>query len=355
MALFVRHENKYQCTCHHGIDDFILTFDIDPYIDEFDKMKYVYNHENEVLSNFDVVIPVFHKNQSLALSLIGGTTDDANIIEKLQFIITITNIIAVAIENKRLFKQHLEQELFKNQMIFAMQIQNKLMPTEFIANQYIDLHGYYQPKHEVGGDYYDYITISEEEIFLTVADISGKGVAAALLMSNIQAILRTLLKRTQKISDILDEINQSINALMEGEKFASMFLAKYNMKTGTLNYLNAGHNPPLLINGEDKINLDANLSFLGSTEENPVVEEQEISIKNEAVLLMYTDGLTEIINSDEELFSMEYIEPIVERSKELNAFNINAELVKQAKSFAAKSDFLDDLTLFTCKFYRKND
>lgn len=354
MALFVISEDRssYQCVTAHGIDDYIFHLDIMPFIHYFDKMKYVYNHENEVISKFDVAIPVFHKSNFLALSLIGGTAQENDILPKLQFIITITNIITVAIENKRLFRKHLNQEMLRKEMMFAMQMQSRLMPTSFDRTDMIDIHGYYQPKLQVGGDYYDYIVLSEEKVLICIADISGKGVAAALLMSNIQAILRTLLKRTNDISFILKDINDTIIDLMGGDKFASMFLAIYHKSVSRLEYLNAGHNPPLFLNGEtDSFNLlDATSSFLGSTSSWPDVQAKSLIIPPQSILVLYTDGLTEIENSEKEYFDIDQIKLVLNNNKHSTALNINGQIVKEAKQFAANEAFLDDLTLLSCKF-----
>ena len=353
MALFVSKEDGYECVTHHGVREYIVRFDISPFVKDFDKMKYVYNHENEVISEFDVVIPVFHKNQSLAFSLIGGTSDDGDLLERLQFIITITNIIAVAIENKRLFKQQVEQEVLRQEMIFAMNMQNRLMPKDFLKNEFVDIHGFYKPKLDVGGDYYDIVSTSDKEILLAIADISGKGVAAALLMSNIQAILRTLIKRTRQLNDILSEINATIHEMLGGDRFASMFIARYDVEKQKLFYVNAGHNPPLLLSQdqkEDSLLLEATSPVLGSVVALEEQEEKAIDVKKGMQLLMYTDGLTEIMNSKESFFNIEIIEQLLRENCLMNSKDVINLLLSEARDFAARQEFVDDLTLLTCKF-----
>jgi sigma-B regulation protein RsbU (phosphoserine phosphatase) len=316
-------------------------------------MKYVYNHENEVIAEFDVVIPVFHKDQSLAFSFIGGTTGDGDLLERLQFIITITNIIAVAIENKRLFKRQVEQEILRQEMIFAMNMQNRLMPSEFLKDEFVDIHGFYKPKLDVGGDYYDIVSTSEKEILLAIADISGKGVAAALLMSNIQAILRTLIKRTGHLNEILSEINATIHEMLGGDRFASMFLARYDVHSQKLYYVNAGHNPPLLLSGkknEDSQFLEATSPVLGSVVALEEQKEQVLNVRRGMQLLMYTDGLTEIMNKEKSFFNIEIIEQLLRDNCHLDSRDIIHFLLAEARDFAANQDFVDDLTLLTCKF-----
>jgi sigma-B regulation protein RsbU (phosphoserine phosphatase) len=352
MALFIAEDDQYECVTSHGIGEYIVHFDIRPFIEDFSKMQYVFNHKNEVISQFDVVIPVFHKNQSLAFSLIGGASGEGDIIERLQFIITITNIIAVAIENKRLFKQQVERELLKQEMNLAMSMQKKLMPSHFPCRENIRFHGFYKPKLDVGGDYFDIIEHSEEEIIFTIADISGKGVAAALLMSNIQAILRTLVKRNIGLSEILKELDETISEMMEGDKFASMFVAKYNQKKKLLSYVNAGHNPPLIhyLNQEKPSELlEATSSVLGSMSSYDSIKEHDVHISDPAILIMYTDGLTEIMNADGAFYSIEMIDKMIGTKKRLSSKQINEDIINEAKKFAAKDVFLDDLTLLTCK------
>ncbi len=353
MALFVSKEEGFECATHHGVQEYIVRFDIGPFVEDFDKMKYVYNHENEVISEFDIVIPVFHKDHSLAFSFIGGTSGDGDLIERLQFIITITNIIAVAIENKRLFKRQVEQEVLRQEMMFAMNMQNRLMPSEFLQNEYVDIHGYYKPKLDVGGDYYDIVSTSDREILVAIADISGKGVAAALLMSNIQAILRTLIKRTRDLNEILSEINANIHEMLGGDRFASMFLVRYDVQNQKLFYVNAGHNPPLLLNHgkiKDSQLLEATCPVLGSVVALEDREEIEINVQKGMQLLMYTDGLTEIMNKEGAFFNINIIEQLLKEHCPLNSADVINLLLSEARDFAAKQDFVDDLTLLTCKF-----
>lgn len=353
MALFVSSDDGYECATHHGVPEFIVRFDIGPYIKDFDKMKYIYNHESEVISAFDIVIPVFHKDRSLAFSLIGGPSGDSDLLERLQFIITITNIIAVAIENKRLFKRHVDQEVLRQEMMFAMNMQNRLMPSEFLKNKYVDIHGFYKPKLDVGGDYYDIVSTSDREILLAIADISGKGVAAALLMSNIQAILRTLIKRTRNLNEILSEINATIHEMLGGDRFASMFLARYDVQGKKLYYVNAGHNPPLLLTNsknEDSQLLEATSPVLGSVVALEKQKEREIDLQKGMQLLMYTDGLTEIMNREESFFNIDIIEQLLRDNCHMDSRDVIHLLLAEARDFAAKQDFVDDLTLLTCKF-----
>jgi sigma-B regulation protein RsbU (phosphoserine phosphatase) len=143
------------------------------------------------------VIPVYHKKYPIAFTFIGENLIDAedDVYEPIRFVAAITNIIAVAIENKRLFKKQLEQERLKRELELAVQVQNMLIPGVLPHTAEFEFDGVYHPHEGVGGDYYDFIELGEREMAFCIADISGKGIAAALLMSNFQASLHSLINR----------------------------------------------------------------------------------------------------------------------------------------------------------------
>ena len=151
--------------------------------------------EQTQIKSFEIIIPVFHKSKPLAYLLIGDLEDKVEVspaIKHLNFVQTITNIIVVAIENKKLAKKSILQAALKKEMEFASQMQSMLFPSILPNDAQLNAAAFYLPQQEVGGDYYDFIWLNANEFAFCVADVSGKGVPAALLMSNFQANLRVL-------------------------------------------------------------------------------------------------------------------------------------------------------------------
>ncbi|HTF05687.1 MAG TPA: SpoIIE family protein phosphatase, partial [Bacteroidia bacterium] len=194
--------------------------------------------------SFEIIIPVFHKAQPLAYVLIGDLNEDENgmsaSIKHLPFVQTLTNIIVVAIENKKLFRENLKRAAMHRELELAWEVQRMLFPEKLPHNEFLDMDAIYLPHQSVGGDYYDFIQLNENEVAFCVADVSGKGVPAALLMSNFQASLQILLRHITDLSELVHELNHKVIRNSKGEKFITLFIARYNTVTRTLTYINAG-------------------------------------------------------------------------------------------------------------------
>ncbi|MFW5850752.1 MAG: PP2C family protein-serine/threonine phosphatase [Bacteroidota bacterium] len=253
---------------------------------------------------FDVIIPVFHKDEPVAYVLIGDIDEEQQgispIIKHLKFIQTITNIIVVAIENKRLYQESLEKEVLRKELEVASKMQSMLIPStdSLPKNPYLNVATYYKPHSQVGGDYYDFMALNEQEFGFCIADVSGKGVSAAILMSNFQANLRALFKSKLSLINMVKELNELVNASAHGEKFITFFIAKYNVKNKSIQYINAGHNPPLLLHKEKQsmVYLTNGCVGLGMFEEIPTIRVGTVHVNSGDKLVCYTDGLIEAEN-----------------------------------------------------------
>ncbi|GAH85372.1 unnamed protein product, partial [marine sediment metagenome] len=221
---------------------------------KYSEITFVPSGEDNILKAFDIIIPVLNNNVHLAFVLIGDIDEEGEgvspVIKHLNFIQTISNIIIVAIENIRLFNESLRQEAIKKELELASKMQTMLIPDnrELPQNNKIFVTGFYLPHYDVGGDYYDCILLNEEEIGFCIADVSGKGISAALLMSNFQANLRALFTHEISLVSLVEKLNERVIHSAAGEKFITLFVARYNYNTKILQYINAAHNPPVLYN-----------------------------------------------------------------------------------------------------------
>jgi len=203
----------------------------------------------------------------------------------------------------------------------------------------------------VGGDYYDFIRLNENEIAFCMADVSGKGVAAALLMSNFQANLRILFNHTTSLADLVKELNAKVMANAKGEKFITLFIAKYNMVTRVLNYINAGHNPPLISSGKNTNLLKIGCTGLGMFEELQKVKEGIINVSPKTTILCYTDGVVELENNNGKEFGIENLTKTLIENPNLDMTNLNQLVVKKLNNHKENQPYIDDITLFSCRLF----
>jgi sigma-B regulation protein RsbU (phosphoserine phosphatase) len=224
------------------------------------------------------------------------------VLKHLNFIQTISSIIIVAIENIRLFNESLRQEALKKELELAAKMQKMLIPdnSQMPKNPKVIVNGFYFPHYEVGGDYYDCIRLCETKTGLCIADVSGKGISAAILMSNFQASLRALFTCDIELEILVKKLNSIVVANAAGEKFITLFVARYDHKSRLLEYINAAHNPPVLYNtvSGEILNLKTSCVGIGMLDEIPSVEKSEIKIKDFSKIVCYTDGLSELKYAD---------------------------------------------------------
>lgn len=345
-------DKEWTLAMSHGIE-------LDP---EFDPNKLttikdilvLSGHEDSYLNKFGVVVPVFHKSKPLAYLLMddfdGEKIEVSPIIKHLSFIRTLTNIVIVAIENKKLYKENIRQAAVNRELELASKMQSMLFPDALPHNQSLDVDAFYKPHHVVGGDYYDFIELSKDEIAFCMADVSGKGVSAALLMSNFQANLRALIQRSGSLFDLLVELNQKVIQSAHREKYITLFIAKYHLRTRRLNYINAGHIPPLIVSKGKVTELTNGATVLGMFDELPSIQEGNLSVDPNSFLLCYTDGLIEVENSDNEAFGINRLKSTVLRSTGSDISNSIQSIYQAADNFRGDKDYPDDITLLGLRF-----
>ena len=312
--------------------------------------------ENNKLLYYDFIIPVFHDKTPIAYVLFGDVDEEKEgvspTIKHLHFIQTLTNVIFVAIENKRLYENSLKQERMKRDMELASKMQQMLIPNTdlFPKNDKISVDSFYLPHYEVGGDYYEFQKLSDEEYFFCVADVSGKGIPAAILMSNFQASLKALLNSDISLSLLVNKLNERVVESAQGEKFITVFVGKYNVVTRKLNYINAGHNPPFLYDKDKKqlTELKDGCPGIGMLDEIPFINEGMIHIANPSKLICFTDGLTELENDQKEEIGLAELEKCM-----TNNFKVEQNFECLQTSLKLKKDnpaLFDDITILGIDF-----
>ncbi len=353
MALYIQSEKGWECISYIGISKKMTEMDLSKKLVEYERLRMLEGNEtHELIKEFDVVIPVLHKEQPIAYTFIGGFEEDEDMYNKVQFITTITNIIAVAIENKRLFKQQIEQERYNREMELAGDMQHLLIPDHLPDNEFYQLDSIYKPHQSVGGDYFDYVEFEDGTLVFCIADIAGKGLAAALLMANFQANFHSILMASTKLETFVRELNTSLFRITKGDKHLTFFIGVYKRDTGKLTYCNAGHNPPVLFSKNRMDTLREGCTILGSFPEIPFMDLGEVLITEDTTILTYTDGLTDMQNDAEAYFDEEALLDFVKDKTALSAKIFNQELMNRIEVFKGRQNYPDDFTVLTCKIFK---
>lgn len=312
-------------------------------MDEFEECEF---HE------FDLVVPVAHKSTTLSLVFVGGLNYNQNNEreDSIKFIQALSNIIIVAIENKKLVRKQLHQEAFRKELEIASDVQQFLFPERLPYTEVLKMEASYLPHDLVGGDYYDYVPINKNQFLICVADVSGKGIPAALMMSNFQASLRTLLRQTPNLKEIVEALNYQVMENTKGEKFITFFGAIYDISLKTMVYVNAGHNPPILIDKKNGIRLlEEGSTVLGAMNPLPFMNEGFVTDLDDFMLFAYTDGLTETINEDNEEFGLQSLLNYFEKNSNKDIRTIHQDIIVALDGFKGKNGYRDDITMLSCR------
>lgn len=345
---------EWTCILKYGVGKDYNHLVFEPELLDIKEIETISYSKGNLSKRFEIVIPVYHKKTPLAFVLLGDLDEKkiemSSAIKHLPFIQTLTNVMIVAIENKKLYKSSIQKATIQKELELAQGMQKLLFPTNLPNIEELEMNALYLPHQQVGGDYYDVIWINEVELVFCLADVSGKGVAAALLMSNLQAALRVLLKYTQNLTEIVIDINQLICDNAKGEKFISLFIAKYNIGTRKLSYINAGHNSPILLNNNQIISLDKGCTLLGISNPLLALETDALLVSPQSILFAYTDGLTDTVNSNDDSLSIEEIKNILINNKQSNCEFINKAVLYYLEEFKGEMPFIDDIAMLTCKF-----
>jgi len=302
--LIIKRSDTWECLLNGGFPKHFETIDVESRLLKITEIAY--DPEDMGFEGVDIIIPVFNNNVHLAFVFIGDIDEEAEgmspVLKHLNFIQTISSIIIVAIENIRLFTRSLLQEAIKKELELASRMQKLLIPdnSHMPKNPGLVVNGFYFPHFEVGGDYYDCIKLSETKTGFCIADVSGKGISAAMLMSNFQASLRALLTQDIELEMLIKKLNSIVTVNAAGEKFITFFIARFDHESSVLEFINAAHNPPVLYNTATREirHLMASCVGLGMIDEIPVVEKSEIIIREYSKIVCYTDGLSELKGED---------------------------------------------------------
>lgn len=334
-------------------------FDVNAAVDavsRFKEITIVESSSNALLNEFDVVVPVFHEKQAIAYLLLTGLEHQKlhlkETLTNVNFIQTIVNVVVMAIQNRKMIKMEIAQQTIKKEIELASILQNMLFPSDLPSNVKMDISAKYIQRHKIGGDYYDFIPLEDDNYAMCIADVSGKGISAAMLMSNFQASVRTLFNYQRfELDFLIKELNKTVIRSSKGEKFITFFIALFNAKTRELTYVNAGHNYPILTNGKKHELLTEGTIGLGMLDDLPFISVGKRVLSNNTTLMLYTDGVVELPNVNGEHFELDRLVKLVHNFYPLKMEDMNNLIFSKLDEWRENNDLVDDTAIFSCRFF----
>lgn len=354
LMLFER-TDKWQRVLAYGTDGRSDSIDVEQLFSSYKDIQVIGSEEAGSLGAFDVAVPVYHRDRPLAFLLIGDIDEEEQrmspTVKYLNFIQTLTNLIVVAMENKRLAQQELQQERDKRELELAAEMQNMLVPRELPNTERIAAAAWYQPHRQVGGDYYDLIALDKDRWMVCVADVSGKGMSAALLMSNFQATLHaSFTAGVQDLEPLMHRLNERVQASARGERFITLFLGIIDLATRSMRFVNAGHNPPMLYHAGGITPLNDGSIALGMLQNLPFMKVGLVELPKDSTLLCYTDGIVEQEDLHGNAFETEPLERVLRDLAQASPEQVIANIKTAFGSHRGTVPYLDDIALLTCRF-----
>ncbi|MFQ5865529.1 MAG: GAF domain-containing SpoIIE family protein phosphatase [bacterium] len=256
---------------------------------------------------------------------------------------------AQVIENARLYEEEKQLRYFEQQLEMAHNIQIGLLPKKSPQIECIDLAGKSIPAKIVGGDYFDFIELTDDRLGVALGDVSGKGIPAALLMSNLQATLRGQALINSSCKECIDQANYLLYTNTDPEKFVTLFYGVLDCKNKTMHYVNAGHNFPFLLDHRGKfVQLEIGGVVMGMFPDYPF-EEGQLQLRSGEIIVMYSDGVTEAENEQEDQFGEKRIKQIVRQYRHSSAKEIIEKICESVDEFTGSIEQADDITLVVLK------
>ncbi len=310
------------------------------------------SQEREWLEGHDIALalPLASRNRMIGFLAVGMKRTrqdfeaaDVEVLRSLSF------QVAVAGENLRLLEENIDKQRMENELSMARKVQEGLLPATMPDTPGLEVFGTSLSCLEVAGDYFDVINIDENRTVLAIGDVSGKGAGAAMLMSNLQASIRTAVKIGADLKQMIEQINDLIFDNTEAHQFITFFAGIYDKSTSKFDYVNAGHNPPLLVKKDGSLALFEGGGLILGALSDMTYDQESIKLDKGDLLFLYTDGLSEAENPEGDMYDEERVEEFVIRNRDMGIDDMVDLLASEVGEFMNGVERKDDLTLLIAK------
>ncbi len=256
---------------------------------------------------------------------------------------------ATVIENARLYEKEKLLLSLKEEMKLARNIQLNLLPSRLPEIEGYEISGISLPAKEVGGDYYDLLKLSETKYAFCLGDLTGKGLPAAMLMSNLQATLRGQARNCDTPANCISRCNELLYHSTEPDRFATLFYGIIDPEKDCIVYCNAGHEPPVLIKSSgETVEVRESGLLLGAFPDYPY-KQDEFRMETGDSLIIYSDGITEAMNSAEEEFSISNLIPLLVENNKLSPDYLSEKIIDAVRTHSGPTEQSDDMTVLIIK------
>jgi phosphoserine phosphatase RsbU/P len=269
--------------------------------------------------------------------------------EHLDILTTLASVASIRVENARLLEERFEKERIKNELELATEIQQSFQPSAPPIMPGYEFQGISFSCYEIGGDYYDFIPQNDGNMLIALGDVSGKGTAAALLMSSLHAAIHAQVAANTPLHQTIKSVNQYLAENTPSNRFVTLFIAQLDPQTGILNYINAGHNPPLIGHANGEVQLLASgglpLGILPMAE----FEVGQTKLESGESLVIYSDGVSEANNLNGDEFGMERLMQVISKNLHASAAGLRDKVESALSAFTQTAPANDDITLVIVK------
>lgn len=297
-----------------------------------------------------VIVPMTLRDEVRGILLLGEKMNKSDYSDSdLEFLYSLGNVAIISLENTRLFQEAIEKQRMEDELLIAKEIQQGLLPKSVPEHKCLDISAVNISSKIVGGDYYDVIRLTEDSFVFAIADVSGKGTPASLLMASIHAMFHTLIPLGMPLSELVKRMNDLIYDNTLNDRFITFFCGILDVKTKSFKYVNAGHNLPILLKGNGNIvRLDKGGVLLGIAKENITYEEGFVNLVSGDLLYIFTDGVTEAMNSENVEFGENRLLKILKDYKALPSKEIQNIIIDSIKNYCGENQS-DDITMLIVK------
>ena len=269
--------------------------------------------------------------------------------DHLKVLTTLASVAAIRVENTRLAESRLQQERLERELQLAMEIQQRFQPTAPPIVPGYELQGISFPCYEIGGDYYDFIQREDGRLVIALGDVSGKGTAAALLMSSLHAAVHAQAGSHDSLVETISAVNRYLADNIPPNRFVTLFYAELDPESGAVSFLNAGHNPPLIVHAAGTVEQLASGGLPLGIKRDADYREGRTLLQRGDVLVIYSDGVTEAASPSGEEFGPTRLYEVVSRNVEASAAGIRDRIESALTKFSQGTKAADDITLVIVK------
>ena len=269
--------------------------------------------------------------------------------EHLNILTTLASVAAIRVENAKLLEERFQRERMEHELELATEIQQRFQPSAPPTIEGYELQGISFSCYEIGGDYYDFIPRHDGKMLIALGDVSGKGTAAALLMSSLHAAIHAQATAKSSLADTIVSVNQYLAENTPTNRFVTLFAAELDPASGHLRYINAGHNPPLIGRADGTVAQLSSGGFPLGIIPDAEFEVGETQLERGEALVVYSDGVSEAVNLRDEEFGLERLTEVVRKHVGLSAAGIRDKVESSLSTFTETAPANDDITLVIVK------